>query len=222
MRRTTLGTALLCACAFGAAPLAAQSVTVGPMAGVSFSTFSGDDADSFSDSGLDFEKGTRTGFAVGGFAEFEFGSNFAIEPQLLYIQKGAKYSGSVDIGDGSLVDASAGINLDYIQLPVLFKAELRKPDSKLTPSVFLGPAIGFNVSCKITAEADGQDASDDCPDDTIKSTDFSLVFGAGLEYGNFSLQGRYDMGMSSVADADDVDVKNSGWLITLGYGFRIR
>jgi len=48
------------------------------------------------------------------------------------------------------------------------------------------------------------------------------VFGAGLEFGRLSLQGRYDMGLGSVADADGVDVKNSGWLITLGYGFRVR
>lgn len=64
--------------------------------------------------------------------------------------------------------------------------------------------------------------SEDCPDDSFKSTDFSLVFGAGLELNRFSLQGRYDMRLGSVADADGVDVKNSGGLITLGYGFRIR
>jgi opacity protein-like surface antigen len=223
MRRWSLGTALLAALAFGAAPLTAQSsVSVGPMAGVSFSSFSGDDADDFSDGGVSFEKGSRTGFAVGGFAEFEFGSNFAIEPQLLYIQKGVKYDGEVDVGEGELVDVSAGINLDYIQLPVLFKAELRKPDSKITPSVFVGPALGFQIGCKITAEGDGEELSDDCPDDTFKSTDFSLVFGAGLEFNRFSLQGRYDMGLGSVADADGADVKNSGFLVTLGYAFRVR
>jgi hypothetical protein len=220
MRRTTFGTALLCAFAFGAAPLAAQSVTVGPMAGVSLSTFSGDDVDFISDEGIFLEKGTRTGFAVGGFAEFEFGANFAIEPQLLYLQRGAKYSGSVDDGTGTLVGVSSSLNVDYLQLPVLFKAELRKPDSKLTPAVFVGPAIGFNISCKINAEGAGSELSQDCPDDTVSSTDFSLVFGAGLEYDGFSLQGRYDMGLGSIAD--DGDVKNSGWLITLGYGFRIR
>jgi hypothetical protein len=220
MRRTTLGTALLCAFAFGAAPLAAQSVTVGPMAGVSFSTFSGDDADFISDEGIFLERGTRTGFAVGGFAEFEFGANFAIEPQLLYLQRGAMYDGSVDDGTGTLVGVSSGLDLDYLQLPVLFKAELRKPENKLTPAVFVGPAIGFNISCKITAEGGGVDLSQDCPDDSVNSTDFSLVFGAGLEYGSFSLQGRYDMGLSSVGDGGDV--KNSGWLLTLGYGFRVR
>lgn len=223
MRRWSLGTALLAAFAFGAAPLMAQSsVTVGPMAGVSFSTFSGDDAADFSDGELSFEKGSRTGLAVGGFAEFEFGSNFAIEPQLLYIQKGARYNGNVDIGTGSPVDVTAGVNLDYIQVPVLFKAELRKPDNKLSPSVFVGPALGFQIGCTVTAEGDGQDASEDCPDDTFKGTDFSLVFGAGLEFNRFSLQGRYDMGLGSVADADGVDVKNGGFLVTLGYAFRVR
>jgi hypothetical protein len=222
MRRWSLGTALLAAFAFGAAPLAAQSsVTVGPMAGVGFSSFSGDDADLFSEDGFSLDKGSRTGLAVGGFAEFEFGSNFAIEPQLLYMQKGARYNGEVDFGEGS-EDVSAGVDLDYIQLPVLFKAELRKPDNTLTPSVFVGPAFGFQIGCSLTAEGGGEEASEDCPDDTFKGTDFSLVFGAGLEFNRFSLQGRYDMGLGSVADVDDVDVKNGGFLVTLGYAFRVR
>jgi hypothetical protein len=205
--------------------LAAQSsISVGPVGGASFFTFNGSDADVFSDPdlGFDLDKGTRVGFAAGAFAEFEFGDRWAIEPQVLYIQKGARYNGDIDLGEGGVVDVSAGVNLDYIQVPVLFKAELRKADNKLTPSVFVGPAFGFQIGCKLTAEGDGQDASEDCPDDTFKGTDFSLVFGAGLEFNRFSLQGRYDMGLGSVADVDDVDVKNGGFLVTLGYAFRLR
>ena len=58
-----------------------------------------------------------------------------------------------------------------------------------------------------------------CPDPSgIKSTDFGVAFGAGLEFRNFTLQGRYDLGLTKLDDAGS-DVKNQGWLITLGYAF---
>ena len=46
------------------------------------------------------------------------------------------------------------------------------------------------------------------------------MFGAGLEFNRFSLQGRYDLGLNEIAE--DVDVKNGGFLVTLGYAFRLR
>jgi hypothetical protein len=223
MRRWSLGTAVLAAFTFGASPLAAQSVSVGPMGGASFFTFNGSDSDIFSDPdvGVGLDKGTRVGFAAGAFAEFELGSRWAIEPQLLYVQKGAKYSGTLSDPDLGDVDVSTSLNTDYIQIPVLFKAEFRNPSSTVTPSVFVGPAFGFNIGCSISADAGDLGSADaDCDDDTVKSTEFSAVFGAGIEFNRFSLQGRYDLGLSEIAEG--ADVKNGGFLITLGYAFRLR
>ena len=214
MRRWTLGTAVLSLIMFGAAPAAAQvPVTFGPMGGVSFMTLSGEDADDFGEFGGDVDKGNRVGFAAGAFARFDMGG-WAIEPQLLYIQKGAKYTASQDG-----VEGSANIELSYIQIPVLLKWQFGTPAAKVRPSIFAGPAIGFKSSCSVSVEIDGEDfGSEDCGDDAIKGTDFTGVFGAGLDFGRWALQGRYDMGFSSIAEGD-ADVKNSGFLVTLGYGF---
>lgn len=203
-----------------AAPALRAQVTVGPMAGVSIYTFTGSDANIYgTDLGANFSKASRVGFLAGGFAEFEFGKVFAVEPQLLWVQKGVKYD--IDLNDGS-GSGSLTINLDYVQVPVLLKAEYRKAGQDFTPSLFAGSAIAFKASCKLHVESDGTSLSDDCPANTIRSTDWSLIFGVGLEYSRFVFQARYDLGLSSVSEASAEDIKNGGWGITLGYGFPVR
>jgi hypothetical protein len=213
--------AFACALSLTALPAAAQSpISIGPMAGVSFYTFTGNDADIYgTDLGANFSKGSRVGFIGGGFAEFEFGKVFAIEPQVLYVQKGAKYDVQLTDGSGS---ASATLKLDYIQVPLLFKAEYREAGRDYAPSLFVGPAIAFKTSCKITASAAGQSASEDCATDTVNSTDFSLIFGLGFELSKFVLQARYDLGLTNVPQESGVDLKNGGFAITLGYGFALK
>ena len=218
MRRWTIGTAVLSLFALAATAADARAqVTVGPMAGASFFTFHGSDANAFEDLGTDASASTRVGFTGGAFAEFEFGSTFAVEPQLLYVQKGSKYDASVEG-----VDATASLKLDYIQVPVLLKAEFGRATGGIVPAIFAGPAIGFKVKCTVGVDAPViGELSDDCPDGTVKGTEFSGIVGAGVEFRNWSLQGRYDFGFSSVAE-QDFDVKNGGLLVTLGYGFRVR
>ena len=201
-----------------AVPVVQAQISIGPMAGVSIYTFTGSDAEIF-DADLSTSKSSRVGFLGGAFAEFEFGNVFALEPQLLWVQKGAKYNVNLTDGTGS---GSATVKLDYIQFPVLLKAEYRQAGKDFAPSLFVGPAVAFKTSCKITAEADGVSASDDCASDAISSTDWSLIFGLGFEFKRFEFQARYDLGLSSVSQDSAVDIKNGGWGFTLGYGIPIK
>jgi hypothetical protein len=207
MRRILVST--LAAIAFAAAPLAAQGISLGPMAGVSFTNISVDVED------LDLDTEGSTGFAIGAFVEFELGGTFAIEPQLLYVGKG-----------GTAGDATVDLDLDvhYLQLPVLLKAEFGRGRGGLVPSIFAGPQFGFRVSCEQSVDLGFGEVATDCDDDTVKGTDYGVVAGIGLDFGNFSLQGRYEWGLQNLAevgDLDDLDVKNRGFLFTLGYGFRL-
>lgn len=193
-------------------PLASQTtekrIVVGPMAGVSISTISGDDV---GDSPF---LGSRTGFVGGGFISFNANTHVAIEPQLLYAQKGARFS------DGF---SSAVWALDYIEIPLLIKgrywfgAEARP----VTLNVFGGPAIAFNVHCELSST----DFSSPCGDDTMKTAEFSVLFGAGAEYFGFSLQGRYDMSVTnafSSGPSGEIYAKNRSWMVTLGYMIPVR
>lgn len=219
MKSRTVAYAVALALGLATPALHAQ-VNIGPVAGVSIYTFTGSDANIYgTELGANFSKTSRVGFVAGGFAEFEFGEIFAVEPQLLWVQKGAKYD--VDLSDGS-GSGSLTFKLDYIQVPVLFKAEYRKAGQDFAPSLFAGPAVAFKTSCGLQVESDGTSVSEDCPANTVRSTDWSLIFGAGLEYSRFVFQARYDLGLSSVSQDGADDLKNGGWGITLGYAFPIK
>jgi opacity protein-like surface antigen len=185
------------------------------MGGIDFMTFGGTDSEVFENE-TGFDKSSRTGFALGAFAEWQINNTWAVEPQLLYIQKGAKYKGNPAGG----TSGEATIKLDYVQIPVLLKAEYAKEGVSVVPGVFFGPAIGFKVGCSFGVEADGQSDSVKCDDAgaSVQDTDFSLVFGAGVELDRLSLQVRYDLGLTNI-DRDGAEVHNQGWLISLGYGF---
>ncbi len=203
-----------------AAPVAAQGIKVnlGPMAGGSYATLTGKDADIFVE-GTSISKKYRFGFAAGAFAEFEIGKNVAIEPQVIYVQKGAKYD-FTDLGTGQ--SAKVTFKLDYVQVPVLLKAEFRPESGNLTPAVFVGPAVGFKAKCTIKGESAGTTVSQDCPSGSVKGTDFSVVFGVGLEVDKLSFQARYDLGLTKIDDSSPAaDVKNGTFLVTVGYGFRL-
>jgi len=85
------------------------SIVVGPMLGVSFSSLS------TSNEAVGVDIRNRTGFVAGGFVTFNASSHVAVEPQLVYIQKGAT---AVTTGTGF---NSITYALDYIQVPVLIK-----------------------------------------------------------------------------------------------------
>jgi hypothetical protein len=215
MKTLRFSFALLLAAATGlAAPLSAQT-TLGVKAGVSIADISA------SEEGTDVSFDSRTGFIGGGFANFQLGETFFLQPELLYAQKGAK-----DAFDG--IDST--IKLDYLQIPVLLGAAFGIGDGGITPRVFAGPQVGFELSCNVSAEIEGISASADCTEAEIetKSVDFGLVFGAGLgiPVGGFEIviDGRYDLGLTNVDDSDstfDVSAKNRAWEFMAGVGFPV-
>ena len=84
-----------------------------------------------------------------------------------------------------------------------------------------GPAVSFKAGCDIETDIGGSEDSLDC-DETefqMKSTDFSLLFGAGVDVGAFSLGIRYDLGLANTLDVDGFDSKNKTLSLMAGYTF---
>jgi len=89
----------------------------------------------------------------------------------------------------------------------------------VTPCLFAGPYLAFNLS----AESYIDDQEFDIKDQ-VKSTDYGLVIGGGLDYnllvGQLIFDARYVLGLTSIDDTTDADdVKNTGIMIMAGYGF---
>lgn len=149
----------------------------------------------------------KIGFAAGGFFTYSFSPTFAIQPEVLYCMKGAKAD----------TDEGEKLKLDYLAIPVMFKYSF-PTEGKIAPNIFAGPEVGILLSAK---------EEDEDIKEYFKSVDFGIGFGAGIdiamESGKLTLDARYTLGLSNIADTDedesDFSVKNATIMVMLGYGF---
>ncbi|UOK42493.1 MULTISPECIES: porin family protein [Flavobacterium] len=159
-----------------------DAIKFGVKGGVQFTNFAGDDAD-----GLD----GKTGFYIGGLADFTVSEKFHVQPELLFSTEGAEEDG-FDLG------------LSYLRLPIMAKYYVMEG-----LNIQAGPEVAFKVA-----------AAEDLFDDSTKSVDFGLGFGAGYEMASgLMFDARYNLGLSNIADYEDGDLKNTGFQVGLGYRF---
>jgi hypothetical protein len=188
----------------------AQEKKMGVVAGVDFSTMTGDWASPGNSS--------RTGFMGGLFYALPVGGgNIMIEPEILYSMKGEKYDNSAFKGTESH---------DYIEIPVLFKWSSKPSGSGLY--LMAGPAINFSVACKDSGTDKGSDTSYDekCSDysEVSVKSPISGVLGVGFSNGRFGIEGRYDFDLSDAICVDlgassggNICGKNQVWAILLRF-----
>ena len=147
----------------------------------------------------------KTGVAMGGFLTYPLSDDIALQPELLYTQKGNEIE-SLDYSSGGGDYATTVIKLDYIEIPILAKYSI-SPGESACPFVFVGPSIGILMGAKV----DSEDLKDFC-----KSTDIGLVLGGGVELeSGVSIDLRYDMGMTKAFD--EGNSKNTVISLMVGY-----
>jgi len=193
-----------------ATPLQAQT-TLGVKGGINIATVDTNVSD------ISDLVDSKTGFVGGGFVTLGLGSLFALQPELLYSQKGFQVD---EFGE------TVKFNANYIEIPVLLKAQFKL--AMLRPAVYAGPVLSFETSCSLSA----LEVSVDCDDETAgvgerKTNERGAVFGANLDFilGSITLilDGRYQLGLTNLDDDPDSDdsVKNNVWQIMAGVGFGI-
>jgi hypothetical protein len=213
-----LATVLLAVLALATVPLSldAQDVVVGAKGGLSFADISTDDSDL---EGAD----SRNGILAGLFLEIGLGEIFALQPEVLYAQKGFS-----EQEEGIEVTAE----FDYIEIPLLLKASFA-PDGRVRPGLYAGPVISFESSCSLKGEDAGITLDADCEADDIeglgdrKTTDFGIAFGGEIQFdvsGNVVglVDARYELGLTDLASdiADAGSVKNRVFSIMAGLGIK--
>lgn len=151
----------------------------------------------------DADADSRIGLAVGAELQYQATDIFAITGGILYSMQGCKDSES---------GATGTVKLDYINVPILANVYVVKG-----LAVKLGIQPGFNVNSKLKAKTSGVSAEVDL--DGVKSVDFTIPIGLSYEFDNFVIDGRYNWGVTKVAD--DLDSKNSVFQFTVGYKFAL-
>lgn len=171
--------------------------------GLNFATFTGDDVTDDVESDM--------GLAIGGFVTWSFTDMFAVQPEVLYSQKGAKWSMDV-LG----IPFDYSYNLTYLDIPILAKATFPVGGNKA--SVVLGPSIGILLSAEEEVSMSILSDTNDIKDQ-MASMDLGLVAGAAFEMGKYSLEARYNLGLSALDKDGESKMYNSVISVLLGYSF---
>lgn len=220
MHRFIVGFVAVALAAGVAGPLAAQDWYLGVEGGLNVSDISVEDDETELDS--------ETGLRIGGVLRRDFGPSglFGIQTGVAYSQKGAsEEEGGVELA----------IELDYVEVPLLLTVNAA-PGSAVRPRAYAGPQVAFEASCSLVGSDGATTVDVDCDSTEFeeigfetKSTDFSLLFGGGLDVaagpGVLTFDGRYDLGLSNINDSpgsDQLEAKNRNIQISAGYAVRLQ
>ncbi|WP_458626963.1 porin family protein [Winogradskyella sp. PC D3.3] len=187
-----------------------KTVQLGAKGGLNFSKLSGDDFE---------DVDARTSFNVGLVAEIPLSTRISFQPEVFYSGQGFDIVQSEDRIFNTSEDVE--YQLDYIQVPLLFKAYIIKG-----LSVEAGPQFGFKIHEEFDSEpnSDGGDFEIDEDDSYVKDFDTSLAVGTSYKFDSgFFVSARYTMGLTSIFKDDtlfeNVDGKNEVLQVGLGFMF---
>lgn len=175
-------------------------------------TYSGISQNAFEDNAQDLEEKSTVGFQGGIFAELPIGSVIAIQPELLFIQKGGK--SEYNIGTSSY---ERNVIYNYLEVPVLLKVKAGSTDGSGVGLFFYGgPFVSYALNGKIKQDVTllgnttntETDITFDDKDDQ-RRVDWGAAFGLGVNLGALVLDLRYDLGINNVLD-DSATAGNNG------------
>lgn len=112
------------------------SFGVGPVAGVVSASWRGSDTRGGARA--------RASFVGGGFVTIGIGRYFALEPQVLYVRKGTELPWS---------GVTVTYKQDYVEIPLLITGTYPLGPLGIAPTIFAGPAVAFQTSCKFSSTA---------------------------------------------------------------------
>ncbi|WP_276372560.1 porin family protein [Chryseolinea sp. H1M3-3] len=142
------------------------------------------------------DENARFGFNIGFYGQVLSSDAFAIQPELLFSTKGSK----VEYG-GNFFDQTIKYNLSYLDLPVLAVFKLGE-----SAEIHIGPYASYLLGASISHEGNLGNDVDEIDKDHLKSFDYGLAGGFGLNFGNFQVGARYNYGLAKIADSDAAEL----------------
>ncbi|RDV16221.1 PorT family protein [Pontibacter diazotrophicus] len=202
----------------------AQTIAVGPRAGVNIATqslpdFENDDAKEQAKEAIDYYTGTQFG------AVLNYGINdmFSLQPELLYVQKGYQFDMSAFEG-GVFPSGNHTIyrKHNYLEIPVLAKVSIG--EGPFRGFATAGPTLSYLMSGKIVADGDNYEIDFH---GQVNRFELGASVGIGVSYdmgpGALNFDVRYGHGFTNIdKNRGGGSVKNRGFGISLAYLFRVK
>ncbi len=137
------------------------------------------------------DENARFGFNLGIYGQLLSSDVFAIQPELLYSTKGSKAF------YGGVVEQTVQFNLNYLDLPVL--AVIKLGDAA---EIHLGAYASLLLGTGISYSGDVANGYDKIEKDQLKSYDYGLAGGFGLNFGQVQIGARYNYGLVKIAKSE--------------------
>ena len=194
--------------------------TFGPRLGINFSNvnFSGGNENTETVFGntykvkedLKDDRENFVGFQAGAFFNIAFNKLFSLQPEIVYTQKGARFTGANRNFETDVLDEYVSVvKLNYLEIPVLAKVTFGSDSSNFF--ITAGPAVSYLLSGHERYRISGKTTEQDAPfaynDETFAKynrLDATVYAGIGFTYasriGRFSVEGRYGYGLLDLID----------------------
>jgi len=110
-------------------------------------------------------------FGGGGALRYEYPSGFEFETGAFYITKGSKLEGIF-----GTIPIEGVSEITYIEVPLLIGYRF-SPNTKVSPRIYVGPAMAFKTDAQIKFNAKGSNIVQREEDLTVESKDLGLMVG---------------------------------------------
>lgn len=144
-------------------------------------------------------QGAQTGYHIGVFGRIG-GGGFFVQPELLFTQTSGKF-----LSDGDQINAQ----FNRLDIPVMVGMRLFK-----VLRLQAGPIASLNIDSKL------KEAGTTVGDAEFKDATLGYQAGLGLDFGNLSIDGRYEGGLSKWTDNIrdfQTDNRINQWVLSVGF-----
>jgi hypothetical protein len=174
----------------------------------------------------DFTSEARLTFSLGAFYSIPLSPTIFFQPEINYVQRGSKLTGTMDlsIDDGYggssnySLDADIVFKCDYIEIPFLLKFSTNSSRDRI--SFYAGPAYSILMSSKLMVKVSMEGESDSDTEDfsEFDENDFGFIGGAAIEmFSGVVIGARYYHGIKALAS--DSELYNKAITGYLGFIF---
>lgn len=200
-------------------------ISYGVQAGMNVANWKGDAMQSLNNV-VDLSNGfigtkSRTGFNIGGYLSIPITEQLSFEPGLQYSQKGYAMQGDLKIDALKFlgVNASAKLEANYIDVPLVLKVEVAKG-----LNLYAGPQLSYltKASLHINTSVLGISLLNKRLDltDNFNRMDVGIAGGVGYAFDNgFNIKAGYDYGLSKLDKNDNFKAYNRVVKLSVGFSF---
>lgn len=157
-------------------------------------------------------KSERIGFHAGVFSQISLGEFFAVQPELLYMTKGA----SADYNFLGF-NGKNTFRLNYAELPVLATFKLGQ-----AVELQAGPYVSYLLNSNINSNGDFGSGIGAINRANFNKVDYGIAGGLNIYFGKAFIGARYEQGLQRIANSGTArallgNAKNGVGLVSVGF-----